>query len=270
MKNSRYKKASSRITRRNKLRNFFSLFLKIGLPVAILLGLIFLLRADFLQVKSFEIVGSETISTEILKNTAQSLTLGNKLFLIPKSNLILLNKNNLANVLLSNFSRIEKIEINKKVFSQKVELKIKEKKADFLWCSEQNECFNMTKDGLVFENTEDVKGKIIFRGILEGNPLMKNFATSAKMQNYENFISVFKNAGFEISSINMESSDKAVAKTNINNFMSDIIFNPEEKDISLVAQNTILLIKETLTKNSSAHFNYIDSRFGNKIFYKLK
>lgn len=257
------------------MRKNFGLILKTGLPVAILVGLVFLSRADFLQVKNFEIAGTETISAETLKNSAQSWTLGNKLFLIPKSNIFLLNKNNLANALISKFSRIEKVEVNKKFFSKSIELKIKEREADFLWClpaqagSGQEECFNMTKDGLVFENTEDVKGKIIFRGILEGNPLMKNFATSAKMQNYINFISVFNNAGFDVSAINIESSDRAISKIKINNFISDIIFNPEEKDLSLVAQNTILLIKETLTKTSSSHFNYIDARFGNKFFYKL-
>lgn len=278
MLKSRYKKASSKIAKRRQARQTFGLILKIGLPVSVLVGLVFLLRADFLQVKNFEVVGTETISAETLKNTALSRTSGNKLLFVPKSNLFLLNKNNLADVLLADFTRIEKIEVNKQFFSRQVELKITERKADFLWCSAQTECFNMTKEGLVFASSAealakeeaDIDNKIIFRGILNGNPLMKNFATPAKIQNYLKLVEVFKNGGFEISSINIESSDRAVAKTKIGDTTSDIIFNPEETDLSLVAQNTILLINETKTKNPSAHFNYIDARFGNKMFYKLK
>lgn len=146
---------------------------------------------------------------------------------------------------------------------------ITERKDDFLWCSENNECFNMTKDGLIFERAENINNKIIFGGILNGNPIMKNFATAQKMQNYIKLIKAFKNSGFEISSINIESSDKAVAKTNIENTISDIIFSPEEPNLYLIAQNAILLINEVLSKTSSAHFNYIDARFGNKMFYKL-
>lgn len=272
MKNTRYKKASSKIAKRRQVRKNFGLVLKVGLPILILASSIFVLRADFLQIKNFEVVGTETISAESLKNTAQSRTLGNKFLFVPKTNIFLLNKNNLANILLSNFPRLEKVEVNKKFFSRQVKLKITERKGEFLWCSQNGECFNMTKEGLVFASPDEdlaKSGKVIFRGILDANPIMKNFATSAEMKNYENFIEAFKNAGFEISSINIESSDKAIAKTKINNFVSDIIFNPGENDLFLVAQNTILLIKETLAKNSSAHFNYIDSRFGNKFFYKL-
>lgn len=269
MLKSRYKKASSKIAKRRQVRKTFGLILKVGLPMLVLVGLVFLSRADFLQVKNFEVVGTETISAESLKHTAQSLTLGNRLLFVPKSNIILLNKNNLANILLSNFGRLEKVEVDKKFLSQKVELKLTERKAEFLWCSTTNECFDMTKDGLVFERTGNIENKLIFTGIVAGNPIMKNFATLAEMQNYENFISVFKNSGFEIISINIESSDKAVVKININNFMSDIIFNPEEKDLSSVAQNNILLINQVLSKTPSSHFQYIDSRFGNKMFYKL-
>ena len=125
----------------------------------------------------------------------------------------------------------------------------------------------MSKDGLVFESysAEATRGKVIFGGILDGDPLMKNFATPEKMQNYSNLIRVFKEAGFEVSSINIESSDKAVAKIEI----VDIIFNPEEENLSLTAENVVLLINELKSKNSSTTFNYIDARFNNKIFYKL-
>lgn len=271
LKNRRYKKASSRIAKRHKVRKLISRVFKITLTVAFLAGIIFVLRADFLQIKNFEVSGAETISAESLKSTAQSLTLGNKLFLIPKSNIILLSKNNLASILLSNFSRLEKVEVNKQFFGQKVELKVTERKDDFLWCSQEEECFFMTKDGFIFESAfpGNPRGKIIFRGILEREPLMKSFATPAKMRNYSNFIEILKSGGFEVNSVNIESTDKAVAETNIGGTTIDVIFNPEETDLSPVAQNIILLINEIKNKTSSTRFEYIDARFGNKIFYKL-
>jgi hypothetical protein len=85
------------------------------------------------------------------------------------------------------------------------------------------------------------------------------------MQNYSSFIESFKNAGFQITSINIESTDKATAKSNT----GDIIFSPDETDLSTVAKNIILLINDIKHKTPSAQFNYIDARFGNKIFYKL-
>jgi hypothetical protein len=268
MKNRRFKKASSRIGRREKAKKNFALVLKIGIPVAVLVGLVFLLRADFLQVKDFEVTGGETALDNNVKDVALGLATGTSFFVIPKSNILLLDRGNLAGVLLSKFTRIQKVDISKNFFDGNVKLSITERSEDFLWCSTRDECFFMDKSGLVFAPYDGAGtdlGKIIFKGVLVGDPIMKKFAASDEMQNYSGFIKTFADAGFKVDYINIESGEKGTAETN----MGDVVFNPGETDLSLIAQNVILLINETKAKNHSAVFNYIDARFGNKIFYKL-
>lgn len=279
MHNNKFKKSPSKIAKRRKARKYAGTILMLIIPVIIIIGLIYVLRADFLQIKSFQISGTENIPQEDIKNTAVNFISGNKFLFIPKSDVLFLNKENLAATLISKFPRLEKIEVDKAFFNNQIELKVTERKADFLWCSTDNQCFFMAENGLVFEkagftesyfltsstNWIEPLNKMIFKGNLEGNPLMKNFSTPAKIQNYLKLVEVFKNAGFEVLSINIESKDRAVAKANVGN----IIFNPEEADLSLVAQNAILLINEVRSKNPSAIFNYIDARFGTKLFYKV-
>jgi hypothetical protein len=292
MYKSKYKKASSRITRRNKNKQLFSLFFKGSIPIVLIVGFIFLMRANFLQVKNFEIIGAEALVQEEIKSVAINFISGNEFLFIPKSNIFMVSKGKLTSILLSRFGRLEKIEVDKEFFSQKIKFNVSEREADFLWCSPQNlptqagECYFMNKSGLIFEKSNfssssfltssvswiEPKNKLIFEGSLEGNPLMRNFVSSEKMQNYLKFVEILKNFGIEIISINIESIDKAIAKSD----NGDIFFNPEEKDLSMTAQNVILLIKEVKShassageKNSSVQFNYIDARFGNKIYYKL-
>jgi len=265
MKNTRYKKASSRIVQRRKKRHYASLVLKIGLPIIFLIGVIFILRADFLQVESFDVLGTETVKSESIKNIAINFTSGNYFFLIPKSNILFLNKEKLVNTLLSEFPRLEKVKIGKQFFNNIVELKVIERSADFLWCSLEDKCFLMDKNGLVFEKAEILGNRLVFRGILEGSPVMQNFATTEKIQNYLKLIEHFRTANVDVLSINIESSDKAIANTT----MGEIFFSPNESDLSLIAQNVVLLINETKSKNPTAKFQYIDARFGNKMFYKL-
>ena len=268
MHRNKYNRASSRIARRSKMKKIFNLFLKIGLPTAVFVGFILLSRAEFLQVKNFEVMGTETIPQKDIKNVASDFISGNNFFVVPRSNIFLLNKEKLVAALLSRFGRLERVAVNKLFFSESIELSIIERRADFLWCSPQEQCFFMTKDGFIFEKSNSAEAsldKISFRGNLEGDPLMRDFVTPEKMQNYLKLIEVFKNAGFEISSINIESADKAVAKSS----MGDIIFDPGETNLSLTAQNAVLLINDIKNKNPSARFNYIDTRFGNKVFYKL-
>ncbi len=275
----KYKRASTRIARRNKIKKNISLFLKISLPIVLFIGFIFLTRAEFLQVKNFKVLGAETVTTENIKNTAFNFILGNRFLFIPKSNIIFLNKEKLTNLLLSKFTRLKKVEIDKHFFNKSINIKVIERKAKFKWCTKENQCFFMTKDGLVFEkilriasstkiasNRQNLDTLIIFKGLLKGNPLMKNFATPEEMQSYLKLVEIFKKVGFKVSSINIKFSDKAIAKTNV----GDIIFNPKETNLSLVTENTILLINKIKNKNPSAQFDYIDARFGNKFYYKLR
>ena len=268
MYNTRYKRASTRIAKRKKIQKYLGIFLIISATAAFLVGFVFLVRADFLQVKNFEVSGSKMIEADSLKNVANNFISGNKLLFIPKSNIIFLNKEKLKKTLLSQFTRLEKVEINKKFFSKDVELKITERSPDFVWCAKDGECFFMTKTGFIFEKILDeqvLSGLVAFEGLLDGSPIFKNFSTPDKMQNYSNFIDVLKRSEVEIYSINIESSDKAIAKTGV----GDIFFSPVGKDLLLTAENTLLLINEIKNKNASAKINYIDARFDNKFYYKL-
>ncbi|OHB15963.1 MAG: hypothetical protein A2605_03710 [Candidatus Zambryskibacteria bacterium RIFOXYD1_FULL_39_35] len=266
MQGRRYNKASSRIAKRNNARRVFGLVLKVGLPIIFLIGIIFILRADFLQIKNIVVLGAETVSTENLKATALSRTSGDHFFIIPKTNILFLNKQELADTLLTTFPRLEKAEINKQYFSKSIVLKVLEREADFLWCASSEECFYMNKSGLIFEKAETLSDKFIFKGGVTGDPIMQSFATAGKIQNYLKFIDVFEKAGFEATYINIESSDKAILGTSI----GEVFFSPGEADLALIAQNALLLIDEIKSNNLDATFEYIDARFGNKMFYKLK
>lgn len=255
-------KASSRIKKRSDTKKNLKRGMGIVLCIMVLVGPIFALRADFLQIKSFEVVGVETLSVEELQNKAKNFASGTRFYFLPKSNILLLNKENLASTILSAFSNVESVSVDKK-FDKTVRLLIKERKPEYFWCSDSLECFYMDKNGLIYEKTEDRGARIIFLGGINGDPIKKNFATAEQMQNYLKVIEILENAKLQIGSINLELADKAIFKTDV----SDIFLNPEE-DMSLTAQNAVLLINETRLKNPSFRFNYIDARFGNKVFYK--
>jgi cell division septal protein FtsQ len=266
MYKSKYKKISSRNTQRRRSRKTFKIIGSISIVIFVLAGLVYLLRADFLMVRDFEISGAESIEPEEIKNVALSFASGSSFYLIPRSNIIFLDGEKLASAILSEFSRMEKVEIKKKFFIKKVELAIAERKEDYVWCSGEEVCFFMTKEGFVFERIpENPADKIIFRGNLEGDPTKTYFDSPEQMKKYIKFIEILEKSGFRVHSVEIESKEKGVANT----LMADIIFNPRESDLSVSAQNIILLVDDLKSKNSSVRFDYIDSRFGNKIFYKL-
>jgi hypothetical protein len=241
------------------------LILKIGVPLAFVVGLIAFLRADFMQIAGFEVEGEETISEKSIKDTAVGLAAGTEFFFIPNSNLILFDRQELANALLSKFGRIQSTEVKKNLLSREVKISVQERKSDFLWCSEADECFFMDRSGLIFEQALDTGGLIVFKGALKGDPIRKNFASAEKMRSYSKLIETLESADIKVASISLESEDKAVVQTSV----GGILLYPGEADFSAPAQNAILLVQEIRSKDPGALFSYIDARFGNKIFYKL-
>lgn len=230
------------------------------MPVFLLVSMILLLRADFLQIKSVEVTGNVSIQKEEVEKLVLEEISGQYFFVFPKSNYFFVKKEKLVQKILGDLSRTESVKINKN-FNGILEISIKERQGDFVWCStaDNQTCYLMSKDGSVFVEAqpEEILAKIIFRGDLT----TKNSIFS----NYLKAIDILQNAKFEVYEVDVELGDKAVFKTDI----GDIFLNPEE-DLSISTPNAVILINEVRTKNPSAYFNYIDARFGNKVFYKLK
>lgn len=260
--------ASSRIKERGNIRRRIALMLKALVLSALLISPIFLLRADFMQIQNMEVVGAQVLNEASIKELAASFATGNKFLVIPKSNIMVFDEKELADNLAEKYGRLESVEINKKLYNKTLEIKVKERKSDFLWCAGNDECYFMSSDGVIFEKSllTNIPETLIFRGAVEGDPLRKSFATTEAMTNYLSLVSTLDEAGFPVSSINIQTPNKAYAATVI----GDVIFNPEENNLNLAGSNAATLIKSLQSKHSTSTFEYIDARFGNKVFYKLK
>lgn len=264
---SRYTKASARLKRRSQFQNLFQLVVWFGLPLGFLVAILFLARADFFQIKNIEVVGNNVLSTDQLVASAFSGMEGSYLKLLPKTNYFFIKKDELASRLMKDWSQLENVEINKNL-NGVLEIKVKERQGEFVWCSIlSTDCYLMNNLGLAFDllKPEELVNKVIFRNKLTEVNLLTHFTSEANFQNYLKVIDIFKNNQIEIYEITLDSSQKIIFKTNL----GEIFLNPTE-DLVSSANNAVVLINEVKTKTPTALFEYIDARFGNKVFYKLR
>ena len=110
---SRYKGPSARITKRSKVKHFFSIFVRIGLPVFLLTMIVVFLRADFMQIKKVAVAGNKDVRTEEVEKLALASLTGKYFFLIPKSNFLFFKKSALSQKILADLPRVENLEISK-------------------------------------------------------------------------------------------------------------------------------------------------------------
>jgi cell division septal protein FtsQ len=262
---SRYTKPSARIKRRGQVKNFFRLIIKIAIPIFLVTILIIFLRADIVQINEIQVVGNQKITKTEIENLAHQMTQGSYLWLVPRSNILFFDEKALAQKIETAFPRIERVTVSKGL-ARDLEVSIIERQGDFGWCQTDNSCYLMSKNGLIFleAKPEEIAGKLIFKGQVTGDPLWQNFASQKMLNDYLNTVTVLNGKQLQVSSIDVESADKSVFHTNL----GDIFLNPED-DLALGVANALFLLEEVRTKNPTAKFNYIDARFGNKVFYKL-
>lgn len=262
---SRFSKASSRIGKREKTKKKLKNILRVGVPTLLVVLFVFVSRLDSLQVSNINVLGAVAVSGDDVKNATLESLEGNYLYLIPKSNILFFKKDALASVIKSEFPTIKDLNIEREIDGS-VNIKVLERLPDFVWCNSGVGCFLMSKDGMIFaESTaDDIANKIIFKGVLSDNPITKTLDSGERMQIYEETIDTLSESDINVKEVNIESSLKVTFKSD----MGDIILNPEDKNIKESVQNAILLIEDTKVKKKDTKFEYIDARYGSKLFYK--
>lgn len=266
MHNSRFRKKYST---EKKTGRGIKIFLSIFLFFVFSVGAVSLLRMNFMQIKNFEFLGENAVLEEDLALVASSIISGNKLIFIPNSNKLFLDEENLSKGLKEKFGRLSSVEVDSNIFGSTAKIKVTEREPGYIWCSASDSCFFMDKEGLIFEKVdpgwlEAYGDMVVFEGGVSGDPIGKFFASKNVMDEYTGFVNSLNSAGVSVSLIKIESGNKAIADSNV----GLVIFNPEEPDFKYSARNVILLIKDERAKNPGAIFEYIDARFGNKMFYK--
>ena len=256
---------STKLGKRRRKRRLFKIWLSLFLFVVLVVGFAFLMRQPFLQVKSINIVGTVSIDGASVKNLVNKSLEGNYFGILPRSNILFLDSKNIENTLLESFAKIDEVDVVSKPNGD-INVEIKERQAIAVWCSTSEQCFLVDMEGFLYAraSSADTIGKLIFGGNIEGEPLKSRFASSEEMNGFIGFTNELKVFGINSTKLRIESKDKAVLETSI----GKIFVAPLEKDYKEIAENVHLLLKEEKKKNPEVYFEYIDMRFGNKLFYK--
>jgi len=242
---------------------FFLLFL-------LLTGGVFgLFSIDSLKIKQVSIEGASVLSEEELREKVESILEAKIMNLFPQNRFFSFSSEKVKNILLEEFGRISEIEI-KKNLSSSILIKVSERKpiALLCWNDDENEtCFFVDKTGVLFEKAPLFSSGVFLKffddrkyGIKLGEKeLLINKESFQKILDFkkkvENFLLIEK----------IYLKDEGICE-----FYSTkgwyLILGIKD-DWNLVYDNIVTLFEDTISK-SDGDLEYIDLRFGNKVFFK--
>jgi cell division septal protein FtsQ len=274
--------------RRHKIvinKIFFFLF---GI-IVIFIFLVFLSHLKNLNISNIEISGNQITDTNEIKGVIEQQTSGKYLWLFPKTNIFLYPENNIKNALQDKFKRLQNINLSIKN-NKTLEVSLSERTAKYLWCgttppnisTSVTSCYFMDDNGYIFDQAPYFSGEVYFKfyGLpaqtgLNNNDPSGSYYSQQNFQQLVSFKDMLVNLGLKPASIYVTNDG------NVDVFLSgenSSTIGPEiecsaNADFQNVAENLEAALTteplQTEFKNKYSTLQYIDLRFGNKVYYKF-
>lgn len=258
--------------------------------LAILLGVFLLLRHPRLQIHSIAILGTETIPEGEVQEMILEMLRDNFLFLFPRSSFFLFSGENISKNLLHRFPKIHKLSLQRQ-FPDILNIQIKERKLWAIACDTSGEsdglsekyvveepsekdsnvtCVYVDTDGIAYENAPRSVGALITKMDIDGKDLKLGASIlDAKFIERIEAIrrSLAQNLNLDIIGYEYFASlSKELAVVTSEGFSIHINHGDDIEQISSILKT---LFDEEI-KEKRSRLDYIDARFGNKVFYKLQ
>jgi len=232
----------------------------------------YLSRLSSLNIAEVQIVGNKIVDTEAIKTVVKQQVAGKYLWLFPKTNILFYPQNDIKNELQESFKRLK--DINLSIQNNKVlEISLSERAAKYTWCGAglpetdiaNQKCYFMDEDGYIFDEAPYFSGEVYFKFYGE-------------IYNFKQLIS-FKDilVSIGLKPVALYITDDGDIQIFLSGGTSPTtgpkIILREDSDFQNVAENLeTALTTEPLQskfKNKYSSLQYIDLRFGNKVYYKF-
>lgn len=234
-----------------------------------------MLRLPAWQIIKIEVRGIETLSAEEIKSSVRDLLRGEYATLIPKSSFFLAQSEAIGQSLKKQFLRIAAVDVHKE-FPDELQISVQERKLWGIFCNDllekndNTQCFYIDTNGVGYERAPRSIGSLILKIHSDQEELLLGeYIIEEPLARRMQFISAELKRAFGIETIGymfLSRLPREIRVVTADGFQ--IYFNREDD-----FRNTFRVLKTVLEeeiKEKRPTLEYIDLRFGNKVFYKLR
>lgn len=239
-----------------------------GGALLLLLGLIVgLSYLPFLQVRDVQVSGTKTLATSTLISYIQGQIAGRYLFVLPKRNIFIYPKRAIADGLLAQFPELRAADVHAGNFHT-IAAEVVEREPKALWC-QGAQCYYMDQAGVVYAPAVAQDGYVVYRGRAEGESLPRQYLTE------DTFESLFaladavsqKLPDTPVKEVAVDAHSDAEATLG-NGFVLRFALGDAGGDV--FERFSLALTSAPFAEHALGEFEYLDLRFGDKLYYRLK
>jgi len=230
------------------------------------MAVFYTVRAPFLLVKDIVVVGAETVSIDTIKQEAEDKLRGSYLGFIPHRFSFFIPKKSIEQGILT-IPRVASAALS--VENNALVITMKERSPDVLWCTDDtasSTCFYVANDGIAYEAAPSLSGTTLMRFVISStSPTIG--ATLLSEHDRSLLIGIARiietRHHFEVARIEYTADRDAILYlARGGRLLLSTDGNLEDTYSNLAS----VLTSEKYSMLTPGHFEYLDLRFGNKIF----
>lgn len=268
MSNQKY--ISDALRRKKQKIKKIKVYIAIFLALFLISIFVYVLRLPFIQISEIKINGNVFVETQEIEQKTHKLLEKNILGIIPNKNIFLFSKHEL----------IESIKENPAIISVKVRkdllntlsIEVQEQEKEMIYCTsvEKTECFYINKKGFIYAKIDDIiipEQEVIIYNEKEKKSLKDVLIDEETYTDIVLFVRNLARQEIRIKEVYIKADSTVEFISWDNTRFITSIFDEYKKDF---ANLMALFDQQVVVKEQLSNVDYIDLRFGNKVFYKNK
>ena len=221
-----------------------------------------------IDIEEVSVLGAETVSEREILATAEQKISGRYGFLFSKSNIALFPAGSIEKTILKSMARVKEVNVSRTGLSS-VAVSVSERKPYAVWCGRSLDlkegCLFLDKDGVLFTEAPTFTGNVYFQyyGPTELEPIGTQFLSKREFAKLDSFRHDLTKISVDAVAMTIIDDNDAEILTSKGNA---IYFKIEDDNLVLLENLDSVLRSDAF--DASGSVDYIDLRFGNKVYFK--
>jgi cell division septal protein FtsQ len=236
-------------------------------------GIVSLSWAPFMRVTSVEVMGTKSIPAQDIQSYVQSELEGAYGYLFARNNIFLYPRAGIEAGLLAKYPTLRTADVHAKDFHT-IDITVAERQPVALWCNQSAaDCYYLDEEGLVYARAPQFSASpyVSYQGPATSTPQpgLKQFLTQDEFQSLVALVAALnaKEPSDQIGQVVVDANNDARAYFN-DGFV--LIFSLNDDGGDIFERFNLAIQSDAFSGKTLSDFQYLDLRFGDRLYYKLK
>jgi cell division septal protein FtsQ len=256
-----------RLKSRRRRRRLIGVGIIVVIIVAVIAALAGISHAPFLRITTVNVSGAKTIATSTVEAAVRQAIDGSYWYLFAKDDILLYPNKQIVSSLIARYPTIKNVEVHAVDFHT-IAVTIVEREPKAQWCDVG--CFVMDESGVVYAPLSlDASSLVVYQGKATGTKLPKQYLS----------VEQFRSLASLIEALIQTTPDDPIRQVVVDEngdvrayYQKDflLMFTLSEANGDVFERYGLVMKSDPFTQHKLEDFEYLDLRFGDKLYYKLK